>query len=71
MAKEAGVVVEGNIIKAYPNALFDIKLDNDTIIRGHISGKLRKHYIKIILGDIVEVELSIYDITKGRIIKRK
>ncbi len=66
MEFENGVVVE-----ALPNAVFKVKLPNGHIVTAHISGKLRMNYIKILPGDTVTVEVSIYDLTKGRITWRK
>ncbi len=70
MSKEDAIVVEGVIVKALPNAMFSVKLDNGHDILGHISGKMRKHYIRINPGDRVTVELSPYDLTRGRITYR-
>ena len=70
MAKEAGITVEGIVLKSFPNAMFDVKLDNDHIVKAHISGNVRKHFIKILPDDRVQVELSPYDLTRGRIIYR-
>ncbi len=67
MAKEELIKMHGEVIDVMPNATFKVKLDNDHIITGVISGKIRKHNINILLGDEVEVEMSPYDITKGRI----
>ncbi len=71
MAKEEAIVVEGTIKKALPNAMFIVKLENGHSILGHISGKMRKHYIRINPGDRVSVELSPYDLTRGRITYRE
>ena len=71
MAKEEGIEVEGKVIEALPNATFRVKLENDRMVLAHISGKMRLHYIRILPGDTVIVELSSYDLTKGRIIYRK
>lgn len=70
MAKEEAIKVEGEVIDVLPNATFRIQLDTSQIL-GHISGKMRQNDIKILLGDEVEVELSPYDLTKGRIVRRK
>ena len=67
MAKEELIKMQGEVIDVMPNAMFKVKLDNDHTITGVISGKIRKHNINILLGDKVEVEMSPYDITKGRI----
>lgn len=70
MSKEEAIKVEGVINKALPNAMFLITLDNGHEVLGHISGKMRKHYIRINPGDRVNVELSPYDLTRGRITYR-
>jgi translation initiation factor IF-1 len=70
MAKEEGIEVEGVVIETLPNAMFRIELKNGHRVLGHISGKMRKHFIKILPGDKVIVELSQYDLTKGRITYR-
>ena len=70
MSKEEPIRVEGVIKKALPNAMFEVELDNGHKILGHISGKMRKHYIRINPGDRVSVELSPYDLTRGRITYR-
>ncbi|WP_320009151.1 translation initiation factor IF-1 [Maridesulfovibrio sp.] len=67
MAKEEGIEVEGVVQEALPNAMFKVELENGHVILGHISGKMRKHYIRILPGDRVKVELSPYDLTRGRI----
>ena len=67
MSKEDIIEVEGLVTDALPNAVFKVKLDNGHEIIAHISGKLRQHYIKILPGDKVTVELSPYDLTRGRI----
>jgi translation initiation factor IF-1 len=68
--KEAALELEGVVEEALPNTMFRIKLDNGHSILGHISGKMRKHYIRILPGDRVTVELSPYDLTRGRITYR-
>ena len=68
--KEEAISMEGVITKSLPNAMFIVKLNNGHDILGHISGKMRKHYIRINPGDRVNVELSPYDLTKGRITYR-
>jgi len=70
MAKEEAIQVEGSIIEPLPNAMFRVELDNGHKVLAHISGKMRMHYIKILPGDKVTVELSPYDLTRGRIIFR-
>ena len=67
MAKDDVIEVDGTVIDALPNAMFKVKLENGHEVLAHISGKLRMHYIKILPGDKVKLELSNYDLTKGRI----
>lgn len=67
MSKEDAIEVEGIVVDVLPNAVFKVKLENSHIVTAHISGKLRQHYIKILTGDRVTVELSPYDVSKGRI----
>ncbi|BCO09949.1 MULTISPECIES: translation initiation factor IF-1 [Desulfolithobacter] len=67
MAKEDAIEVEGTIIEPLPNAMFRVELDNGHKVLAHISGKMRMHYIKILPGDRVTVELSPYDLTRGRV----
>ncbi|MGH2676119.1 MAG: translation initiation factor IF-1 [Actinomycetota bacterium] len=68
--KEATLQVEGTIVEALPNTMFRVDLDNGHRVLGHISGKMRKHYIRILPGDRVTLELSAYDLTRGRITYR-
>jgi translation initiation factor IF-1 len=70
MAKEKLIVADGNILENLPNASFRVKLENGHEILAHISGKMRMHYIKILPGDKVTVELSPYDLSRGRITYR-
>ena len=70
MAKEDCMEFEGVVLENLPNATFRVKLPNEMVILAHISGKMRLHYIKIIPGDKVLLEVSVYDPTKGRIIRR-
>lgn len=70
MAKEEPIEVEGVVVEPLPNAMFRVKLDNDHLVLAHISGKMRMHYIRILPGDRVTVELSPYDLSRGRIIYR-
>ena len=70
MAKEESIKAEGSVVETLPNAMFKVKLVNDHVILCHISGKMRMHYIKILPGDKVQVVLSPYDLTKGRITYR-
>lgn len=67
MAKQPSIEIDGTIIEALSNAMFKVKLENGHIITAHISGKMRMHYIKILPGDKVKVEMSPYDLSKGRI----
>ena len=70
MAKEDVITVEGTVVETLPNAMFRVELVNGHRIRAHISGKMRMHFIKILPGDKVSVELSPYDLTRGRIVYR-
>lgn len=70
MAKKEVIEVEGTIIEALPNAMFRVELQNGHKVLAHISGKMRMHYIQILPGDKVTVELSPYDLNRGRIIYR-
>lgn len=70
MAKEEAIEVEGTIIEPLPNAMFRVELANGHKVLAHISGKMRMHFIKILAGDKVKVELSPYDLTRGRITYR-
>ena len=70
MAKDDVIEVEGVVVEALPNAMFKVELENGHQVLAHISGKLRMHYIKILPGDKVKLELSTYDLDKGRIIWR-
>ncbi len=67
MAKEEAIEMEGVVIESLPNTNFKVKLDNGHVVNAHISGRMRKHYIRILLGDRVTVQLTPYDLTKGRI----
>ncbi len=67
MPKQTGIEKEGVVIEALSNAMFRVELDNGHIVIAHISGKMRMHYIRILPGDKVKVEMSPYDLTKGRI----
>ncbi len=71
MAKEELIAVEGEIVEALPNAMFRVKLENGHIVLAHVSGKMRMHFIRILPGDKVKVELSPYDLTRGRITYRE
>ena len=70
MAKEDLIEVEGTVAEALPNAMFRVELDNGHKVLAHISGKIRMHFIRILPGDKVKVELSPYDLTRGRITYR-
>ena len=70
MAKEEAIEMEGVVIESLRNTNFKVKLDNGHVVNAHISGRMRKHYIRILLGDRVTVQLTPYDLTKGRIIFR-
>jgi translation initiation factor IF-1 len=70
MAKEKNIEMSGKVIDTLPNTMFRVQLENKHIITAHISGKMRKNYIRILTGDKVTVELTPYDLTKGRIIFR-
>jgi translation initiation factor IF-1 len=70
LAKEEAIELEGEVIEALPNTMFRVKLDNELEILAHISGKMRMNYIRILPGDRVKVELSPYDLTRGRITYR-
>lgn len=67
MSKEDVIELEGKVVEALPNATFKVELENKAIVTAHISGKLRMNYIKILPGDKVTLEMSPYDLTKGRI----
>ena len=67
MAKEDLIEMEGEVIDTMPNTTFKVKLENDHVTTAHISGKMRKNYIRILTGDKVKVEMTPYDLTKGRI----
>ena len=70
MAKEDQIEMDGVVVDTLPNAMFRVKLDNGHLVTAHISGKIRKNYIRILTGDKVKVEMTPYDLTKGRIIYR-
>ncbi|MDX1594420.1 MAG: translation initiation factor IF-1 [Gammaproteobacteria bacterium] len=70
MAKEDHIEMEGTVVETLPNTMFRVKLENGHVVTAHISGKMRKHYIRILRGDTVKVELTPYDLTKGRIVYR-
>lgn len=70
MAKEEAIEVEGTVMETLPNAMFNVELENGHTVLAHVSGKIRMHFIRILPGDKVTVELSPYDLTKGRITYR-
>ncbi|MBW1835365.1 MAG: translation initiation factor IF-1 [Deltaproteobacteria bacterium] len=70
MAKEEAIQVQGTVIETLPNAMFKVELENKHQVLAHISGKMRMHFIKILPGDTVTVELSPYDLSRGRITYR-
>ena len=70
MAKEEGIQIEGTVVEALPNATFRVELENQHKLLAHISGKMRMHFIKILPGDKVTVEMSPYDLSRGRITYR-
>ena len=70
MPKDDTILAEGVVLEALPNAMFRVELDQGYKILAHISGKMRMHFIKILPGDKVTVEISVYDLTKGRIVYR-
>ena len=71
MAKEEQIQMSGTVIDTLPNTMFRVELENEHVIIAHISGKMRKNYIKILTGDKVKVELTPYDLSKGRITSRE
>ncbi|MDN5844241.1 MAG: translation initiation factor IF-1 [Alcaligenaceae bacterium] len=70
MAKEDSIQMEGKVVETLPNTLFRVELENGHVVTAHISGRMRKHYIRILTGDKVTVELTPYDLSKGRIVFR-
>ena len=70
MAKEEGIEMEGTVIETLPNTMFRVQLENGHVVIAHISGKIRKNYIRILTGDKVRVQMTPYDLTKGRIVFR-
>src|SRR5437762_2519958 len=70
MSKEEGIEMEGTVIESLPNTNFRVQLENGHVVIAHISGRMRKNYIRILMGDRVTVQLTPYDLTKGRIIFR-
>ena len=70
MAKEDHIEMEGTVVETLPNTMFRVELENGHVVTAHISGKMRKHYIRILTGDTVTVEMTPYDLSKGRIVYR-
>ena len=70
MAKEENIEMEGTVVDTLPNTMFRVELENGHVVTAHISGKMRKHYIRILTGDKVTVQLTPYDLSKGRIVFR-
>jgi translation initiation factor IF-1 len=70
MAKEDFIEMEGTVVETLPNTMFRVELENGHVVTAHISGKMRKHYIRILTGDKVTVQLTPYDLSKGRITYR-
>lgn len=71
MPKEETIKFEGDIVDVMPNATFKVKIETGHVVLAYIAGKMRKHEIRILMGDRVEIELSPYDLTRGRITRRK
>ncbi len=71
MAKEDVIEMEGTVKETLPNTMFRVELENGHVVTAHISGKMRKHYIRILTGDKVKVEMTPYDLSKGRIVYRE
>ena len=70
MSKEDHIEMEGTVVDTLPNTMFRVQLENGHVVTAHISGRMRKHYIRILTGDKVKVELTLYDLSKGRIVYR-
>jgi translation initiation factor IF-1 len=70
MPKEEGIEVEGKVVEPLPNAMFRVELENGHRVLAHVAGKMRMHFVRILPGDRVKVELSPYDLTRGRIVYR-
>ncbi|QTS84056.1 translation initiation factor IF-1 [Coxiella endosymbiont of Amblyomma nuttalli] len=71
MPKEESIEMQGVVIDSLPNTTFRVRLENGHVVTAHISGRMRKHYIRILIGDAVTVELTPYDLTRGRIVYRE
>lgn len=70
MAKEDHIQMEGTVVETLPNTTFRVELENGHVVTAHISGRMRKHYIRILTGDKVTIEMTPYDLSKGRIVYR-
>ena len=70
MTKEEGIEMQGKVVETLPNTMFRVELENGHVITAHISGKMRKNYIRILTGDEVTVQMTPYDLSKGRIVYR-
>lgn len=70
MAKEDQIVMDGTVVETLPNTMFRVQLENGHVVTAHISGRMRKNYIRILTGDKVKVEMTPYDLSKGRIVFR-
>lgn len=71
MTKEESIEMQGVVVDSLPNTTFRVKLENGHVVTAHISGRMRKHYIRILVGDAVTVEFTPYDLTRGRIVYRE
>jgi translation initiation factor IF-1 len=71
MPKEDNIEMQGTVVETLPNTMFRVELENGHVVTAHISGKMRKHYIRILTGDKVTVQLTPYDLSKGRIVFRE
>ncbi len=71
MAKEEAIQMDGTVLETLPNTMFRVELENGHVVTAHISGRMRKHYIRIMTGDKVTVEMTPYDLEKGRIVYRE
>jgi len=71
MSKDSILKIEGDVVDVLPNATFKVKLDNGVVVLCYVSGKMRQYAIRILMGDKVELEMSAYDLSRGRIVRRK
>lgn len=69
--KEEGIKTDGTVVECLPNAMFRVRMPGNNVVMGYVSGKMRQHAIRILLGDTVELEFSPYDLSKGRITRRR